>query len=399
MVQIIQYTFIITFIAYIKALSSSITSDNKTLYSVSIRGFNIINSNQAKIVKDSFLSIITNLNNEISFTGKICYAERLEDFTENCVKAYRKLIKHWIVQVKDISTFKIIQKYIKDFKDTQGRKLTDIKAFFFNDETLTPSTVIDIDDLRTPILIFNKSTYEDIYNRFTITKENDDAFLKITFYRLIEANQKQAAIGITIVKIVMFVGMNLTWFILKKKIIIEENDFTYIQGIVDNAMFFILLKELITIYYLIRANSVSDDLNRDAYLEIIINSIDAIIRSLVCLLFISVSKGYGIFRSKLIGLEIKQLLGIFVVIYLVFFVDQVLSSPLGILIYYGIEVKDIKNLVLMCVLLSFVIYYGIRSIIILTRKTRELFAFNLEYAVDNADDSITILKNKRLVIM
>ena len=398
MVSLRFYAALCIFVIIPNLIQSSIANDeNKSYMTLFSRSFNIINNIRVLSIRDSFLKSFSSLSNNLVIAGKIVYVEKLEDLTEN-IKAYKRINNDWILLIDNITTFNRVHQYLTDYNSQYKSQPSNIKLIVLNEKT---NDIDSISNLSIPIFVIKDQEFSLIISKYTITNETENVFVKFTFFRVIEANQKVVCITISIIKTVIFLALYFYWGYLKKVQNIEDSEVSYIQCIIENLLFIMLLKSFLSLYYVFKSNaSVEDDETKDAYVIVVAITLDCIVRTLICFLFYSVSKGYGIFKHRLESKEVKRLLFTFVFIYIVTFVDQVLSGPLGLLLYYGLEIKDLKNMIFLFVLMLVAIFNTYKSHRMIRSAMEEMNLFGSEIVNDfQSNGGIRIIKNKQRILM
>lgn len=344
-------------------------------------------SKYIKSERDTFRNSIHYLEYGVAFTSKICTVENLSDF-KFCIDSYNKINYNWIIQLSSVDLIKDIYYLLNENSSYKNVRI--ICILFLNDMNF--SYKFDF----YPIFYIEQNDYNLIEDNYNIRNEKENIFIKLTFYRYIENNQKQ----ITIILISLFTTfifiLFVFWIFLKKKYIIDENDNGYIICFTDNLLFFSLFKNFMMLYFLAKSNQTLDNYDSEDYISIIIETFNIILKSLVCHFIYTTSKGIGILQNKIQQYNFKEVIISFIVIFIFFMLDQGLSSFLRILVYYGLEVKDIKEVLFFSILILFIIFNTVKTYIIISNKIEEILLFNEEV---NDTTFLMILNKKKILLI
>ena len=138
----------------------------------------------------------------------------------------------------------------------------------------------------------------------------------------------------------------------------------------------------------------NEDNNNSIYLETALFTVNAVFRSVLWILFVLVSAGWLITKSTFPTNEIKTFIKIFVFIYLMMCIDQIIDSfntPKTIF-----KASEIKNFIFYILMLIYVTYKGMKTINFLKKKLNYSAMFNTIQYIPALKIKITMMKSHTL---
>lgn len=212
--------------------------------------------------------------------------------------------------------------------------------------------------------------------KYNAYNEEENIFTTITYIRLIPIGQKNLSLLITLIKILIFSVVYFTWKHLRNK---YPDDVISIQSFLETLLGLVLIKEITTLYFLIKSDDNSNTISTEYYILTIVYTLECISRTFICFIILLISIGVGIFRQYLARNELKKVVFLFIFIYLFFCIDQILDSYFGEPIIGSLDFKDLKSILFITVLYYFCVMNCIKSVRILKIKLSEVIYFAPEY--------------------
>ena len=134
----------------------------------------------------------------------------------------------------------------------------------------------------------------------------------------------------------------------------------------------------------------NDDNDSSIYLETALFTVNAVFRAVLWILFVLVSAGWIIAKNNFSNHEIKNFIKIFVFIYLMMCIDQIVDSFNSAKTIF--KASEIKNLIFYILILIYITFKGFKTINFLKRKLQYSAMFNTLQYVPALKMKISMMK-------
>lgn len=145
-------------------------------------------------------------------------------------------------------------------------------------------------------------------------------------------------------------------------------------------VFLIILKDFILLYYIIQSGrDMTQTAVMDFYLLTIIYTLESVTKTFIWFMLIFIAFGWGVYRQYLNSAEIKKTIFIFILIYFIFCLDQILDSFFNSHLAFNLDFKEIKNILFLLMVVVLIYYLAYKSIKRLKWKLYEVSLLSLDY--------------------
>lgn len=327
-----------------------------------IQEYTYLDSSEITAIDDSFLSEFRKIENKLEYKGKMCSGSDIE--LNECFNSYLGINNQWVILCDSEIEYERSYKFLSSTFSNKENKIVYVVAESINSFIK-----------KAPALIFSDAEkYNKLKTELSALIEKENIIITLTFLRLIEGNQKLGSLLISGLKLGLVTVFFIIWLILKKKYTLER---MFAQPIIENMLFLIIIKEVLLIYYISKSDQSADSaykIQKTTYLLTIVNILDSITRTFTWFLYLKLIYGIGIFRSIVTETDIKRFLFLFISLYVICSIDQILEGVFSIIVIYGIDWGNLKNIVVLSIIQVLCVILLIKSLKVLRLR---LYMMNL----------------------
>ena len=327
---------------------------------------------------------LTQINDADLNEGKSCRLSYLTSKDLSKIKLYSKYYnKKWIIFTLNYEIVTFIIKEYENMKKLNKPPFSILGIIY----PKYPNETLSEENKYIPIYQIDEKYINDFIS-FDISNQTMNTYFIITQRSIIyEYPIKYLLISSILSLIISIVVLLYLNYQLKR----TRNIFLLQKYLIFLPYINIILSFLIVLecYNMVGQNP-NDDNDSSIYLETALFTVNAVFRAVLWILFVLVSAGWIIAKNNFSNHEIKNFIKIFVFIYLMMCIDQIVDSFNSAKTIF--KASEIKNLIFYILILIYITFKGFKTINFLKRKLQYSAMFNTLQYVPALKMKISMMK-------
>ena len=336
------------------------------------RGYELLKLNtkdNVSVYEPSISNIKYRLDSSGYVEGKILEFKSETNFIDK-VKYYHNINYEWLLVINSSDEFNQAEKYIiqpneNPIKVNNEVYNYEIQGIFYNENI---NELKYFKNIKGDIPFFKyASSFLEILKSYSIENEQENIFTAIKISKAYISFQNNICLYVTIgLVIISIILMIVQYYLTKRHNPIDQE----INKLINWLYTLYIFNSLVFMYCLI-GNDDQDSNTGKYYSYTILSAIESIYKSLLWFDLILLSYGFKSYYNNFSRADIRWLIFLFIIVYLVFSMDFIISNLTSKVLFLNITIVDLKIFMVNFCLSAYCIYLIIKGL----KKINVIFLF------------------------